>query len=130
MARFDKYDPYSGGFRAKLNAAVLTANVGKVYGVSINASGRVVIGGAATADIVGVICPTQVMAAGDVIDVMTAGEIAEFAYTAGGAAADGDRAYAAIADGALSTTNTGRLLGRVVPGVGTDKRLVVRAALG
>jgi len=129
MARFDKYDPVSGGFRAKLNAALLAANVGKVYGVSINTSGRVVVGGAAVTDVLGVICPTQPMAAGDVIDVMTSGEITEFAYTAGGAAASGDRAYAAIADGALTTTNTGRLLGRVVPGTGTDMRLVVRAVV-
>lgn len=131
MSRIDKYDPVSGGFRAKLNAALTASNVGKAYGVSLNGSGRVVLGGGATADIVGVICPTRAMAAGEPVDVMTAGELEEFTYTAGGAAADGDRAYAAIADGALTTTNTGRLVGRVVPaGSGTTKRLIVRTALG
>lgn len=129
MARFDKYDGMTGGFRAKLNAALTSANVGKVYGVSLNTSGRVVIGGTAAADVVGVICPTKAMAAGDTIDVMTSGEIEEFVYTAGGAAAAGDRAYSATT-GDLSTTNTGKLLGRVVPsGSGTGMRLVVRSAL-
>ena len=125
MARFDKYDPVSGGFRAKLNAAILTADIGKVLGVSVNSSGKVVVGGAAVADIVGVICPVRAMSANEPIDVMTSGEIQDATYSAGGATAAGDRIYVAIADGATSTTNTGKLVGRVVE-VG---RMLIRAAL-
>lgn len=125
MARYDKYDPVSGGFRAKLNAAIVTADVGKVLGVSINTSGKVVIGGAAVADIVGVVCAVRPMAAGEPIDVMTSGEIQDATYSAGGATAAGDRIYVAIADGATSTTNTGKLVGRVIE-IG---RMLIRAAL-
>lgn len=125
MSRFDKYDPVSGGFRARLNAAIAAANVGKAYGVSLNASGRVVIGGTAITDIVGVVCAVRAMDAAEPIDVMTAGEIVEFTQTNGTAWAAGDRVYAAT-DGSLSTTNTGRLLGRVVEA----GRGVIRVALG
>lgn len=125
MSRYDKYGPYTGGFRAKLAAAIVSADVGKVQGVSINGSGQVVIGGGAITDIVGVICPVRPMSALEPIDVMTAGEIAEATYTAGGATAAGDRVYAATT-GALSTTNTGRLVGRVIEA----GRMVIRTALG
>lgn len=125
MSRFDKYDPFSGGFRAKLNAAIPATDVGKMRGVSVNASGRVVIGGTAVTDIVGVICPVRAMDAGEPIDVMTAGEITEATPTTGGTFASGDRVYAATT-GDLSTTNTGRLVGRTVEA----DRVVVRAALG
>lgn len=122
--RFDKYDPVSGGFRAKLNAAIVTADVNKILGVSINTSGKVVVGGAAAADIVGVICAVRAMAANEPIDVMTGGEIVNATYSGGGATAAGDRVYAAT-DGSTSTTNTGKLVGRVIE-VG---RIVIRAAL-
>lgn len=125
MARFDKYDPVSGGFRAKLNAAIVTADVGKVLGVSINTSGKVVVGAAAVGDIVGVICAVRPMAANEPIDVMTSGEIQDATYSAGGATAAGDRVFVAIADGATSTTNTGKLVGRVIE-VG---RMLIRSAL-
>ena len=78
MSRFDKYDPVSGGFRAPLNAAISSASdVGKIQGVSINASGKVVIGATAETGIVGVICPVRLMAVNEVIDVMTHGEIVD-----------------------------------------------------
>lgn len=85
MSRFDKYDPIDGGFRARLNAAIVSANAGKIYAVSINTSGRVVIGGTGLIDIRGLICATEAMAAGDAIDVMTDGDIAD-ALTTGAAA--------------------------------------------
>lgn len=74
MSRFDKVEPMGGSFRAPLNAAIVAARVGDIIGVSLNGSGRVVEGGAVAA-IKGVICPVRVMAAGDIIDVMTDGEI-------------------------------------------------------
>lgn len=84
MARFDKYDPVSGGFRAKLGFAIPAADVGTVFGVRIDSSGIAQKGTAATtpADVRGVVCASQVMAIGDVIDVMTAGEIVDVSVAA------------------------------------------------
>ena len=81
MARFDKYDPVSGGFRAAL-AASYTGAVAPV-GVGLDANGRVVVGSGVTG-IKGVICIPSDKPAGEVVDVMTHGEIVDL----GGAAAD------------------------------------------
>lgn len=96
MARFDKYDPVSGGFRAPLNADITAGQVGTVLGVSLNASGNVVVGGAAQK---GVICPTRVMTAGEPIDVMTDGEIVDMAGLAAGTS------YGSQAAGTLAAGN-------------------------
>ena len=80
MARIDKYQPTAGGFRAPLNAAY-TGAVAPI-GVGINSSGRVVVGAGQTG-IVGVICSPYDKAAGDIIDVMTNGELVEFGGAAG-----------------------------------------------
>lgn len=126
MSRYDKYDPFSGGFRAKLNAAVLAANVGKIVPVSINASGRVVVGGATLDLIRGVICPVRAMAAGDVVDVMTAGEIVECTTTGGVAFTAGQVVYAHT-DGTVDATATdGLAIGQMIE----LDRMVVRVALG
>lgn len=126
MSRYDKYDPVSGGFRAPLSAAITgtpagsssgeTGDVGVVQAVSLNTSGRVVVGdgGGALTDLVGVICPVRPMAVGDVIDVMTGGEIADFTETAGTAAAAGSDLYA-HSDGSVDDTSTdGALIGTTV----------------
>lgn len=138
MARFDKYDPVDGGFRARMAVAITGATpnqLGGVFAVSLDANGRVVLGTNGQSGFVGVICPDKTMAVGDVIDVMTHGEIAEFDKGAGGAtfapAAAGTR-YRAV------TGTTGDLAAGVDPGVaGTNygyightveaTRLVVRA---
>jgi len=80
MARIDKYNPTAGGFRAPLNAAYTGAAA--PIAVGINGSGRVVVGASVTG-IVGVICSPYDKAAGDTIDVMTAGELVEFGGAAG-----------------------------------------------
>jgi len=80
MARIDKYDPIAGGFRAPLNAAYTGADA--PIAVGINGSGRVVVGASSTG-IVGVVCSPVDKAAGDPIDVMTAGELVEFGGAAG-----------------------------------------------
>lgn len=103
MSRYDKYDPFDGGFRAKLNAALTSADVGKIRAVSLNSSGRVVIGGAGLVDIRGLICPTEPMDAGAPIDVMTDGEIANATETAGTAFTAGVLVYAHI-DGTVDDT--------------------------
>lgn len=122
MARYDKYEPKGGGFRAEL-AADWTKNVGNAggatgpIGVGLNADGRVVAGGGATG-VVGVLVLTRDMKARDVVDVMTDGELVEFGGT------PGTVYYAAAGDGVISTTNTGTRIGHTVEG----SRCVVRVA--
>jgi len=95
---YDKYEPLAGGFRARLNAA-LSLTSGSFFGaVSLNASGRVVVGSSGQTGLVGVLvknvakgpvgswdtaldggtpnayAPVGVQA-GDVVDIMTHGEI-------------------------------------------------------
>lgn len=83
MSRYDKYSPRAGGFRAKLNAAWNTTSgpggvtdLNRVIVVELNASGRVIKATSAVTA-VGVVILTGPKAAGDVVDVMTAGEIVE-----------------------------------------------------
>ena len=109
MSRFDKYDPVSGGFRAPLAAATLSTDISKIYAVSINSSGLVVMGApVAETQIIGVICPQKIFAAGDMIDVMTHGEIVEATTTAG----------AAFTAGALVTVATGVTTGAIASAAG------------
>jgi hypothetical protein len=87
MARIDKYDFNDGGFRAplaadraKLNGLVTTAT--GPLGVGLDSSGRVVLG-AGNTGVVGVLVLTEDKKAGDVVDVMTDGEITDCGGTAG-----------------------------------------------
>lgn len=115
MARFDKYNGVSGGFRAPLLAAVVAADLGGVVAVSLDTAGKVVRGGAGNTGMVGVICPDKTMAAGDVIDVMTQGEIADFNVGANGgafASVAGTNYFASATTGVLDTT---------APAAGTNK---------
>lgn len=117
MARIDKYEPRAGGFRAKLNAAFSTeGNIGKPLAVSLNGSGRVVIGTAGQSGFVGIICLSGLRAAGDVIDVMTDGELVDATGLAAGTK------YYAAADGTLSTDDEDPIVGWTVEAT----RLVVR----
>lgn len=116
-ARIDKYDPISGGFRAPLAAAITdTAQVGVPLGVSLDANGRVVIGTAGNSGFVGVLVVTRLMAVGEIVDIMTDGEIVDVGLAAG-------TKYYTAASGALGTTNTNPLVGWTVEA----DRLVVRA---
>jgi hypothetical protein len=122
VSRYDKYDPYDGGYRARLNAAIAAVDVGKMRAVSINGSGRVVIGGAAATDLKGIICPTEAMPAGAPIDVMTDGEIEDVLTTGGVAIAAGATVYGHI-DGTVDAVATaGKAVGFTVEAT----RLVVR----
>lgn len=123
MSRYDKYDPYDGGFRARLNVAIAASEAGKIKAVSINTSGRVVIGGAGLVDIRGLICPTEAMAAGAAIDVMTDGEIADATETAGTAFTAGVLVYAHIDGTVDDTAASGKAMGFTVE----LNRLIVRA---
>ena len=80
MARIDKYEPKGGGFRAPL-AAQLTGQAAP-RGVGLDANGRVVAGAGATG-IVGVLTLPVTKPANTPVDVMTDGELVEFAGVAG-----------------------------------------------
>jgi len=132
MARFDKYDPISGGFRGKLKVAFAVATAldkERVFGVSIEAAtGLIVIGGATTA-IIGVVNIREAKAAGDFVDVMTSGEIADMFFLNDGSTATvlGTVYYADAATGAITATSTSnkRVAQRVVDT--PDKgRMIVR----
>jgi hypothetical protein len=86
VSRYDKYDPMSGGFRAPLAANVgytasapdkNHADLNKLFAVAENASGQIVKFGSAATAFAGVMILTRPMAAGDIVDVMTDGEIVE-----------------------------------------------------
>ena len=118
-ARYDKYDPINGGFRAPL-AADLTFDAAGHYGpkvVSLNASGQVVEGTAGQSGGVGVLIknvplfpnlgniPGAVNAAvpiggkaGNYVDVMTDGEIVGVPGLVAG------QTYYAAANGTLTAT--------------------------
>lgn len=77
MSRYDKYNPKVGGFRAPLAADWEPEDVEKCVGVGLDENGRLVKGGGNTG-IKGVLVLTMVRKAGEVVDVMTDGEIVEF----------------------------------------------------
>jgi hypothetical protein len=125
MARFDKYNPVSGGFRARLGFAPVAADVGDVIGVLIDGSGTVQKAAAATAE--GVICLSSLLNQGDVVDVMTHGEIVDIGANNNvtGFAA-GAKAYAGAA-GAVNVTAPGAGVNGVYIGTFVEAwRLIVR----
>jgi hypothetical protein len=107
MARFDKVDPKSGSFRARLGWAPVAGEVGDVIAVTVNGSGVAVKTTAATDICEGVVCLSRLLAQGDVVDVMTDGEIVDVGASDNvtGAAA-GAVAYAG-ASGAVNVTAPG-----------------------
>lgn len=117
MANYEKYDPKVGGFRAQLEADWATGDVKAVIGVGLNASGHVVKG-AGTTGIIGVLVLTKARKAGEVVDVMTGGEIVSFTSD------PGKKYYAAAADGVVNDTSAAgkTLVGHTVEG----GRLIVR----
>jgi hypothetical protein len=118
MARYDKYEPKAGGFRAVLEAAIDGADIGVPLGVGLNASGRVVKGGGTTG-VLGVLVVDSAKAAGDVVDVMTAGEVVDVDGLTAGTVV-----YADAATAALGTDNTDTRIGHTAEA----SRLVVRVA--
>lgn len=80
MARYDKFEPKAGGFRAPL-AGDWNA-VDMVIGVGLDANGRVVPG-AGNTGIVGVVCTGRTHSAGAIIDTMTDGDIVDAGLVAG-----------------------------------------------
>lgn len=127
MSRFDKYEPHVGGFRARLEANWLPADVGVIRAVSLNANGRVVRGNpAGSTGLRGLIALGMVRNAKHPVDVMTSGEILDVtAADIAGTLVAGAPVYAlkTTAAGTLTmTAGTNLLVGFLVE---TD-RLVVR----
>lgn len=118
MARYDKYDPISGGFRAPLAAAIGSGQVGVPLGVGLDANGRVDTTAPASG-VLGVLVVDSPKPAGEVVDVMTHGEIVEVAGLNAGTVI-----YADATAGALGTDNTDVRVGHTVEA----SRLVVRLA--
>lgn len=126
LARIDKTDSAIGVFRAPLNADLAADDYDKVIGVGLNTSGRVVKG-AGNTGIVGVIVPVKgTLAAGDIMDVLTTGEIVEVDQVSltAGTAVTADTTTGAI--GVTAASDTKRQIGHTVE---TD-RIVVRFAYG
>lgn len=140
---YDKYDPISGGFRARLAADLVLTNGSFVGGVSLNASGRLVVGAGGQSGLVGVTVknaargpvgqyaslPGAVNAAAPIsalagaqMDVITSGEINGLDTTAFPA---GTKIYANNTTGALSTTSAG---GTQIGHTVEAGRLIVRVA--
>lgn len=82
MSRIDKYDPVDGGFRAPLAADFVVGDINTAFGVGLDVNGRVVKG-AGNTGLKGVLVLTKAAKAGDIVDVMTDGEIVEFPGAAG-----------------------------------------------
>lgn len=130
MARFDKFDPKSGGFRAPLaadRAATSKTGNGNPLGVGFDVNGRLVAGaGQAASGVKGLLVTTTDKKATEVVDVMTHGEITDFVGVAG------TSYYVNPADGVVSAdpdaggVGTGIYVGHTVEAT----RLIVRIETG
>ncbi len=103
-ARYDKYEPKVGGFRVPLNVDTVK-NPGLPIGYGLNASGRAVVGAGATG-IVGVLILTKDMKAGDIVDVMTSGEIVDCVGLTAGTVYTANTTTGVISNAAASATQT------------------------
>lgn len=124
MPRYDQVEPHVGIVRAPL-AADLTVPAGGEFGpiaVSLDANGRVVVGTAGQSGFVGVLVknlpqhPAGLATsastinnwmgarAGDIVDIMTQGQIVDVAGLAAGS-----QIYAVPATGVLTTTASGNV---------------------
>lgn len=142
MSRYDKYDPMSGGFRAPLAANFgytsgspdkKHADIGKLFAVAENASGQIVKFGSGATAFVGAMILTLPKAAGDIVDIMTDGEIVDLAdaeILAADTLGTGQALYAdvSVATGQLTSVSAAGdfYVGRTVEMINGLARLVVR----
>lgn len=117
MPRYDKYDPYDGGFRAPLAADVTYANKNVLYAAGLDSAGRVLVNAPGNSGFVGVYVSHDQRKAGDIADVMTDGEIVEVTGLAAGTTY-----YAHATTGVISATPSVFKVGHTVEAT----RLVVR----
>lgn len=119
IARYDKYEPYAGGFRAPLDVATDADEEFTPFAVGLNASGRVVKGSGNTG-VLGVYIAHGKRNAGDIVDVMTDGDIVEMEGLTAGTAIYGQT------DGSIDDDDAG--VGAIKLGHTVEAtRLVVRA---
>lgn len=116
MPRYDKYDPYDGGYRAPTAAAVVMADKNKLTGAAQDNAGRVIRTGEGNSGFTGVVIAHDAKKVGDILDVMTHGEIVECEGLAPGTA------YFVQADGSIAGTKSEWYVGHTVEAT----RLVVR----
>lgn len=110
----------TGGFRAALNVDWLDADVAAPIAVSLNGSGRVVKA-AGTTGVVGVVVCDRKKFAGDIVDIMTSGEITDCAGLAAGTV------YYGATTGVISSTAPGAGVNGVRVGQTVEAdRLIVR----
>lgn len=101
-ARYDKYDPKAGGFRAPLDVdTAATGNLPIAYGIDVDGHA---VPGAGQTGIVGVVCNPKAKFAGDVIDIMTAGEIVDCVGLAAGTQYSANTTTGVISAAAASAT--------------------------
>ena len=103
-SRYDKYEPKAGGFRAVLHVDTVK-NTGNPLGVGLNASGRVVVG-AGNTGVLGVMVLTKDMKAGDIVDVMTSGEVVDCTSLTAGTVYTANTTTGVISNAAASATQT------------------------
>lgn len=94
----------------------LDANLKTVVGVSLNASGLVVVGTAGQTGFVGVVVLTKKLFANDVVDVFRHAEIVEFTK-----AGPADAAFAAAVAGEEYYVSAAGLIEVAAPAAGTNK---------
>lgn len=130
-ARIDKYEPLTGGTRAPLNAATVVGDLGVLFGVGLNANGRVVKG-AGNTGIIGVLCNSSAKNAGAIVDVAQDCDIVELPGLVAGTVywADGVTGLLAagiVGTGAIPASGTGSTAGSQRIGFTVEAdRLVVR----
>jgi hypothetical protein len=117
MSRYDKYSGVTGGFRAEAAAVADPAIFDQVRGVGLDANGRAVLGAPSNSGFKGVtIVDRTKRRAGDILDVMTHGEIVDLDGLAAGTT------YYLQGDGTLGAAETRYHVGHTVEAW----RLVVR----
>lgn len=103
--RIDKYDPISGGFRAPLAADQASTDAGNALGVGLDVNGRLTVGvSVAAVGIVGLLALTSAKKAGDIVDVMTHGEMVEGVGLAAGTAYTVNTTTGVLSNAAASAT--------------------------
>jgi hypothetical protein len=141
VSRYDKYDPMVGGFRAPLNANWgytsgspdrNHADLRTIFAMGVNSSGKVLKFDNATTKFCGVMILTMPKAAGDIVDIMTSGEIVEMAdaeIKAADTLGSGTMLFAdtSVTTGLLTTTAAAMIpVGFTIE----TQRLIVRCDLG
>lgn len=132
MARFDKYDSKDGGFRALLaNDWQTEGDLETPFGMALNASGHAVAGpDNGNTKLAGLMIITKLANAGDVVDIMSDGEIVEFGGVAGTNYFVDPRDGTLTTSSALDTTGDGATDTNTIPVGHTVEadRLVVRVS--